>query len=78
VFQQNLQDHAQFETKLLSEGKLLFGGPFLDNSGGLAILKVKTLAEAIAIEKRDPAFTEGVLIPHVHPWGVIFDSEKSN
>jgi len=48
-------------------------GPFLDNQGGLGILDVASVAQALEILAHDPAVLAKVLQPHVHPWHAYFN-----
>jgi uncharacterized protein YciI len=50
------------------KGRLVMGGPFLDNSGGMAIFDVATLEEARAIAEADPTVKSGLLTVTVKPW----------
>ena len=75
VFGQPLQNHIDYMTKLHREKKLLSGGPFTDNAGGLAIIHVNDVQEAKAILANDPAITEKVLCAQMHPWLSIYWSD---
>ena len=76
VFAQALRPHARYLQQLYDQGKLLYAGPFLDNCGGLAILKVSTEAEAREILAIEPATAEQVLIAEIHPWRLLFDADR--
>jgi uncharacterized protein YciI len=58
----------------MRNGKLVLAGPFLDDQGGLVLLKAANLAEAQQISKEDPAVRNGILRPTVHPFIIAFDS----
>jgi uncharacterized protein YciI len=51
-----------------AKGRLLIGGPFLDDSGGMMVLKVGSMDEAEAIAGADPAVKAGLLQVKVRPW----------
>ena len=56
--------------RLADEGKLVLAGPFLDGGElrGIYIFDVKTVEEAEALTKTDPAIIAGRLIMELHPW----------
>ncbi len=56
--------------RLANEGKLIVAGPFLDNTPlrGIYIFDVKTIEEAEALTKTDPAIQYGSLVMELHPW----------
>jgi uncharacterized protein YciI len=56
--------------RLAKEGKLVLAGPFGDDTElrGIYIFDVKTVAEAEALTKTDPAIQAGQLVMELHPW----------
>jgi uncharacterized protein YciI len=54
---------------------LVCGGPFLDGTGGLSVLRAASLEEAQTVAKADPSVAAGLLVPEVHPWMLAADSE---
>jgi uncharacterized protein YciI len=55
--------------RLRDEGRLVLGGPFLDEeSGGLAVIEAGSLEEADALAREDPSIASGFLTVHVRPW----------
>jgi uncharacterized protein YciI len=66
--QVGIEQHSTFMSDLLEAGDLVMGGPFLDNSGGMAILKVESIDAALAIANRDPAVQAGILKVDVKSW----------
>ena len=66
--QAGIEQHKTFMSDLLETGDMVMGGPFLDNSGGMAILKVESIEAALAIAKRDPAVRSGILNVEVRSW----------
>ena len=54
---------------------LVCGGPFLDGSGGLCVLRAASLEEAESLAKADPSVAAGLLVPEVHPWLLAADSQ---
>jgi len=68
---QKLQEaHMAHLRKLGEAGKVVLGGPLLDDSElrGVLVFKVASAEEAIALEGEDPAVKAGRLILEVHPW----------
>ena len=66
--QAGIEQHKTFMSGLLETGDMVMGGPFLDNSGGMAILKVESIDVALAIANRDPAVQAGILKVDVKSW----------
>jgi uncharacterized protein YciI len=66
--QPQLREHADFHRGLAKEGKLLFQGPFLDDSGSLAVIEVETRTEAMAIAASDPLVKNGVFKVELKHW----------
>ena len=75
-FEQKLTEHGGYMAKLLGEKKLVKGGPYLDNAGGMAIVKAADMKEANAILAEDPAVKSKVFEGTVHPWLVVFDEAQ--
>ena len=66
--QQDLRDHGAYMKQLYDRGQLVSGGPFTDDSGGLAIIHAEDHTQAQAILDADPAIISGVFSGRVHPW----------
>ncbi len=62
--------HMANINRLAAEGKLVLAGPFADNGPlrGIYIFNVKTVAEAEALTRTDPAIEAGSLVMELHPW----------
>jgi uncharacterized protein YciI len=62
--------HRANINRLAKEGKLVLAGPFADDGElrGIYIFDVKTVAEAEALTKTDPAIQAGQLVMELHPW----------
>jgi len=56
--------------KLAEQRKLVVAGPFMDDTDlrGIYIFDVKTVEEAEALTKTDPAIKAGRLVMELHPW----------
>ena len=68
--QPGLQAHVEHFRRLLQEGKLLMGGPFMDGaSGGMMLLEIGVSeAEITRFASEDPAVKSGLLVFEVRPW----------
>ena len=62
--------HRANINRLAKEGKLVLAGPFGDDGDlrGIYVFDVKTVAEAEALTKTDPAIQAGQLVMELHPW----------
>jgi uncharacterized protein YciI len=54
----------------IESGKLVIGGPFLDDSGGMMVLRAESIEEAEQIANADPSVQSGLLKVHVKEWFV--------
>lgn len=66
--EQKLMDHGAYIHNLYQQGIVIEGGPFLDHTGGMAIIRVEDQAHAEEIIHQDPAIIEGVFTAELHPW----------
>jgi len=71
--QAGIYEHVGFLRGLFEDGTLRMGGPFLDNSGGMAVLKVSSLDEARRIGESDPTVKSGLLTVTPRPWMAAFN-----
>jgi len=62
--------HLDNISRMAEEGKLVIAGPFMDDTDlrGIYIFNVKTVAEAEALTKTDPAIKAGSLVMELKPW----------
>ena len=68
--QDGLQLHVAHYAKLLQQGKLLMGGPFIDErSGGIMIAEPSVSEQELQVfAAEDPAVKSGLLSFAVRPW----------
>ncbi|MEZ5059808.1 MAG: YciI family protein [Saprospiraceae bacterium] len=66
-------DHVQYMATFGTE-KLVMGGPFLDNSGGMMIYNCETIEEAQKIANDDPTVKSGLLNVEVKQWMVAMQT----
>ena len=63
------EKHKAFMGALGAKGQALIGGPFKwKEGGGMSVLTVKTMEEAIAIADEDPAVKSGIYEYTIYPW----------
>ena len=68
--------HVAHYKKLFDQGRLAFGGPYLDNSGGMMIAaKGEARAEIEKFAMEDPAVQSGLLTFEVKPWLIAMEKE---
>jgi uncharacterized protein YciI len=54
-------EHRAYMATLSEHGQLAAAGPFQENTGGLFVYEVRSLAEAESVFAKDPYFTRGVI-----------------
>lgn len=69
--------HVGYMAEQLAAGRLVFGGPFLDDSGGMMVLRADSLDDARAIAEADPTVLDGLLRVTVKPWMMAMNSLDS-
>lgn len=68
-----LARHISFLKQVGNQGKLYMSGKYKDNSGGLKIWNVDSLAEAVALAKDDPYSKEGIGRSEFKEWYPSFN-----
>ena len=66
--QPGLEQHLGYMGGFADKGRIVLGGPFLDNSGGMMIFDVPTIEDARTIAQGDPTVKSGLLTVTVKPW----------
>lgn len=66
--QPGVMDHVGYMGQFLAQGQLVMGGPFLDDSGGMMIMRAASIEEARARALADPTVKGGLLKVMVRPW----------
>ena len=66
--EQKLLDHGKYIHSLYQQGDLIEGGPFLDHTGGMAIITAEDMDQAEEIMNQDPAVVTGVFNAEIRPW----------
>jgi len=67
--QPGVEHHQAHLRRLLEDGRLVIGGPFLDDDGGgFVVVRAASEAEARALGEPDPSLAAGLLRLSVRPW----------
>lgn len=66
--EQPLAEHGEYLRYLYQQGILIEGGPYLDDSGGILLIRADNLDMAWEIVEADPAVINEIFLPEVHPW----------
>lgn len=74
--EQALYAHGTYMQSLFDKGQLVYGGPFDDHTGGLAVVEVDDASAAQRVIDEDPAVIEGVFDAEHHPWVTVFDQPE--
>jgi uncharacterized protein YciI len=70
--QPGLAQHLGYMQRYFDAGKIVLGGPFLDDSGGMMIFDLGAIDEAREIAAADPTVKAGLLTVTVKPWLAAF------
>jgi uncharacterized protein YciI len=71
VFEQPLAGHLAYMRSLHDAGKIVVGGPYTDDSGGMVAVEADSHEAALEILEGDPAIEDGVMVGDVHPWRIL-------
>jgi uncharacterized protein YciI len=67
-------EHAAFIDRLTAEGRIVLGGPLVDEGGALLVVKADDAQAARDMLANDPWFVHGVLTPvSVKRWELFID-----
>ena len=72
MHEQNLRPHGLYYRDLLRQGRVVAGGGFVGEDGGLAILRAADRAEAEAMLAADPAIRDGIFAAELRQWAPRF------
>jgi len=72
--QEGVARHRDFLEAKHQEGSLIFGGPFLDDSGGLAVYRADSLDDVHRALASDETVKDGLLQYEIHPYVIAFRS----
>ena len=69
-----LEPHVGYMMGLMEKGVLLYGGPYTDDTGGMAVVRVANLDEARTIAENDPAVRSGLFVFVLKAWRTPFNA----
>jgi uncharacterized protein YciI len=72
--QPGIEGHVAYMAEQSDLGRLVLGGPFLDDSGGMMVLRADSFEAARAIAEADPTVADGLLTVEVRPWMVAMST----
>lgn len=75
--QPGVMEHVQYMAGFVQSNRLVMGGPFLDDSGGMMVMKAESLEEAERLAHADPSVQEGLLKVSVKPWMAAMRSQDT-
>ena len=70
--QDGVMAHRDFLAAQHAAGALIVGGPFLDDTGGLAVYAAASRADLERALAEDPTVAGGLLRYEIHPYAVAF------
>lgn len=73
--QKNRPAHLAYLGNLFREGRVAWGGPFGDRSGGMVVYRASSLEDAVTMAEADPAVSSGARTVVVKQWELL-DLEK--
>lgn len=68
--QAGMTEHRAYMRSLFEQGKILFGGPFVDRPGGLAVYRTESRDEGERLAYGDPGVKNGLLRAEVTRWTI--------
>jgi len=68
--QDQIEAHKAYQHRNFEAGKLVMGGPFIDEAGGMAIYEAQSKEEVEAIVQNDPAVKSGFYLASLHSWRI--------
>lgn len=69
--QPGVMSHVEYMSGFSDAGKMVFGGPFLDGSGGMMILDAANMEEAEKAASENPTVKSGLLKFQIRPWMAV-------
>ena len=66
--QPSYREHVAYMAFLHEDGRLVWGGPYLDTDGALYVLKDMRREEAERIAEKDPMVKAGVCVASISAW----------
>lgn len=76
MHEQQLGGHFRYMQGLQREGRLVAAGPFADTDGGMALVRARDRAAALALLAADPAIVDRIFVAEVRNWSVALGPES--
>lgn len=73
TFDQSVQAHKEFVTRLIEKGHEARTGHWAELGGGMLLFKAADLEEAKAIVARDPLIQNGCVAYELHEWRIVVE-----
>ena len=68
---EHVSRHIAYQRKNFEAKKLVMGGPFIDEAGGMAVFKVESRDDAAEIVQNDPTVKVGFYVTVLRPWRIV-------
>lgn len=68
------RDHVAYQHSHFHAGRLVMGGPWVGESGGMALFRVGSISEVEAIVAGDPAIQAGIYTVTVHEYRAVLNA----
>jgi uncharacterized protein YciI len=69
--------HREYLTGLLNSGRLMLGGPFTDDSGGIIIYEAASAEDAEKLVSEDPFAKSGVFVSwKIRQWKLVMSNPE--
>ena len=69
-----LIEHTAYMKQLEDQGKVLMAGGFVDGTGGMDIIDVESLEEALEISKNDPLVRNNLVRQDIKAWSTDLEA----
>ena len=71
-----LVEHTAYMKNLEDQGKVVIAGGFMDGTGGMDILEVDTLDEALEISRNDPLAKSNLIRQDIKAWSTDLEARQ--
>ena len=70
--QDGISHHRDFLAARFADGSLAFGGPFLDDCGGIAVYRSDSQERLVTLVETDPTISTKLMTYELHPCALPF------
>lgn len=74
LLKQDLREHEKYMRRMTEAGTIIAAGPTFDETGGLVLIRVSSLADAEAFIRDDPAVIAKIFTGSATDWRPVFDA----